>query len=139
MTSVAFLFDASAISEVFRPRPDPGFVAWLGVLPRSEQLTCTLVLGELYAGAHGSSAPQKWIRRIEELVVPRLTVLPFDAGCARTYGRIRAALRTAGTPIGDADTVIAATALTHGLAVVTANVRHFERVEGLTVRSVRAG
>ena len=50
---------------------------------------------------------------------------------APTYGRIRAQLEQAGTPIGPNDMMIAAIALAHGLTLVTHNTREFERVAGL--------
>jgi tRNA(fMet)-specific endonuclease VapC len=48
---------------------------------------------------------------------------------------IYAALKTRGEPIGDADILIAATALGHGLAVVTNNEDHFRRISGLDVEN----
>lgn len=47
-------------------------------------------------------------------------------------------LEDAGERLADADLQIAATAIVHGLAVVTGNVRHFERVPGLVVERVLA-
>jgi len=134
---MAYLFDTSALSEALRPKPDPEYVVWLRKLPRDEQYTSTVVIGELFAGAMRSRASRKWLQRVEEEIVPAVTALPFDFDCAREYGRVRAALMDAGTPIGDADAMIAATAMHHGLEVVTANVRHFRVVEGLSVRPVR--
>lgn len=134
----AYLFDTSALSEVLRPRPDDEYVAWLSRLPREEQFTSTVVVGELFCGAMRSRASAKWLRRVEEEILPTVTALPFDLECAREYGRVRAELMDAGTPIGDADAMIAATALRHGLEVVTANVRHFRAVAGLALRPVGA-
>ena len=132
-----YLFDTSALSEVLRPRPDAEFVSWLRDLPREEQFTSTIVVGELLAGALRSRAVEKWLGRIQQDILPAVTPLPFDLECAREYGRVRAELMDAGTPIGDADAMIAATALRHRLQVVTANVRHFGAVAGVTVRPVR--
>ncbi len=62
-------------------------------------------------------------------------VLPFDEEAAEEYGRLGAHLEAQGTPIGEADTQIAAIALANDLTVVTGNVRHFERVPGLNVEN----
>ena len=132
-----YLFDTSAISEVLRVRPHAAFVAWVSAVPRQEQYTSSIVVSELYAGAYASNAQEKWLSRIEDDVLPRVTVLPFDLACARSYGRIRAHLRREGMPIGDTDTMIGAVALHFDLEVVTANVRHFERIPGIRVRPVR--
>jgi predicted nucleic acid-binding protein len=136
---VTFLFDTNAISETFRPRPNQDLMRWLAALPRDEQYTSTIVIAELYETAYRSAAREKWLRRINELVLPTMTVLTFDLECAHECGRLQGALRTAGAPIGDADTQIAATALHHRLTVVTANDRHFRRVPGLRVRSFSPG
>ena len=137
--TAAYLFDTTAVSEALRSRPNQRFVAWLRALGRDRQFTSAVVAGELYAGAFRSAAPERWLRRIEEEALPALTVLPFDTGVARTYGEVQARLRRAGTPIGDADAQIAATALTHGLTLVTANARHYERVAGLAIEVFSPG
>jgi len=53
---VAFLFDTDAISEVLRRRPLPGYVRWLSGVPRIEQFTNAVVVGELFKGAYGPLA-----------------------------------------------------------------------------------
>lgn len=134
-----YLFDTNAIAEVVRRRPNPDYVAWLGTVPREAQHTSILVIGELCVSIAGSSAPEKWRALVDEQVLPRLTILEVDLESARRYGRVRAALSAQGTPIGDMDAWIAATALRFGLTVVTANRRHFERVEGLAIHSFTPG
>ena len=57
--------------------------------------------------------------------------LPVTEEVARAASRLHRRLRQAGDSIGDFDTIIAATALTAGAALVTANLRHFERVADL--------
>jgi predicted nucleic acid-binding protein len=47
------------------------------------------------------------------------------------FARIRGRLRQQGTPIGELDILVAATALQHGLTIVTRNRRHFDRIPGL--------
>ena len=57
--------------------------------------------------------------------------LDFDAEAADHAARIRLALESAGTPIGLADLLIAATARRHGCTLVTHNTREFSRVPSL--------
>ena len=57
--------------------------------------------------------------------------LPFDDAAAAEYGRIRAQLAAAGTPIGPNDLMIAAIARDRQLTLVTHNTREFSRVSGL--------
>jgi tRNA(fMet)-specific endonuclease VapC len=60
-----------------------------------------------------------------------IDVAPFDEEDAAVAGDLRAALETAGTPIGPYDLLIAAQALRGGATPVTANVSEFARVRGL--------
>jgi len=58
-------------------------------------------------------------------------VLPFDQAAAELAGQIAGDLERVGRPIGTADPMIAAIALTHGLDLVTGNTAHFLRVQQL--------
>lgn len=94
--------------------------------------------GELYAGAYRSNARDRHLKNIDERILPAVTVLPYDAATARIYGQIRAFLEGKGRPLADADLLIAATALYHGLELVTGNIRHFKRVPDLLINTVLA-
>jgi len=135
---MAFLFDTDAISELLRPRPLKRYVQWLHEVPREEQFTSAVVVGELYKGAYRSPARDRHLGNIEGRVLPAVTVLPFDVATARVYGELRADLEASGNVLADADLQIAATAIYHDLALVTGNFRHFERVRGLRIERVLA-
>ena len=129
--SVAYLFDTDAISELLRRRPARRYLEWLSTVPRSEQWTSAVVIGELYKGAFRSHDRDRHLRNIDRRVLPALTVLPYDTGVAREFGAIRARLEERGELLPDAGLQIAATAVRHGLTLVTGNLRHFARVAGL--------
>ncbi len=135
---MAYLFDTDAISEVLKPRPAAGYVTWLAAVPREEQFTSAVVVGELYKGAFRSSAAARHLENVEQRVLPAVTVLSYDVAAARVYGQVRAQLESAGRPLADADLQIAATALVHDLELVTGNVKHFKRVPGLRISPVLA-
>jgi len=135
---MAFLFDTDAISELLKPRPASGYVKWLAAIPREEQFTSAVVVGELFKGAFRSSAVARHLENVEKRVLPAVTVLPYDVAAARVYGQVRARLESAGRPLADADLQIAATALIHDLELVTGNVKHFKRVPGLRISPVLA-
>jgi predicted nucleic acid-binding protein len=135
---MAYLFDTDAISEVLKPRPAAGYVRWLSAIPREEQFTSAVVVGELYKGAFRSSAAARHLENVEKRVLPAVTVLSYDVAAARVYGQVRAHLESAGRPLADADLQIAATALVHDLEFVTGNVKHFKRVPGLRISPVLA-
>jgi tRNA(fMet)-specific endonuclease VapC len=91
-----------------------------------------VTLSELYYGAKRSEDPARRIAIIESFAA-RLDILPFDTRAALHAGNIRATLERQGQTIGAHDLMIAATARSQGLVLVTGNVREFERVEGLRV------
>jgi predicted nucleic acid-binding protein len=133
---VAYLFDTDAVSEVLRKRPAPAYVRWLKTVPREDQYTNAVVVGELFKGAFRSTDVGRHLKNIEERVLSSVTVLPYGVATARVYGEIRAHLETEGQSLADADLQIAATALEHDLELVTGNVRHFSRVPGLQIVDV---
>ena len=128
-----YLFDTDAISELLKPKPAIAFVRWARAVPRDEQFVSAVTVGELYQGAYSSTASERHIANIERRVLPAVTVLPFDAAVAKTFGRIRAELFAAGKPLDDPDLQIAATAFYHGLHLVTGNAKHFRRIAGLVI------
>ncbi len=133
---MAFLFDIDAISELLRPRPATNYIKWLVEIPREEQFTSSIVIGELYKGAYRSQACERNLSNIEQIILPAVTVLPFDIGTAKIFGKIRAHLEETGTILPDADVQIAATALYHGLELVTGNLRHFQRFPDLPLNTI---
>lgn len=92
----------------------------------------SITLGELAFGAARSSQPQRSREALDEFLLA-LDVAPFDEAAAFSYGVVRAALASAGTPIGPLDTQIAAHALALDVTLVTHNRREFARVRGLRV------
>lgn len=90
----------------------------------------SVVLGKLYYGAEKSAKVRYNLDRIEEFSVSRI-IISCDQGTARQYGAIKQALHVRGRPIPENDIWIAATALQHGLALVTRDA-HFFEIDGLT-------
>ena len=133
-----YLFDTDAISELLKRKPAPGYVKWLSGVPREEQFTSAIVIGDLFRGAFRSHNGERHLKNIESRVLPALVVLPYDTAVARAYGQIHAGLSVKGTTLADADLQIAATALYHGLQLVTGNIRHFQRIPVLRIHPVLA-
>ncbi len=104
----------------------------LEALAPGEVGLCAVVKAELAFGAARSNDPARTLAKLAAFFAP-FASLPFDDSCASTYGRIRAELEQAGTPIGPNDLMIAAIALTHGLTLVTHNTREFGRIPGLSL------
>lgn len=135
---MAYLFDTDAISELLRPRPLLGYVEWLSTVPREEQFTSAVVIGELYKGAYRSEAQKTHLTNIENRILPAVTALPYDVATAKVFGQIRARLEETGTILPDADLQIAATAIYHDLELVSGNLRHFPRIARLRINPILA-
>ncbi len=90
----------------------------------------TVTQGEMYAGSAKSQQPRA-SRAKQDAFFVRFIKLPFDEPAANEFGRIRAALEVAGSPIGPYDMQIAAIAVVHGLIVVTHNTSEFGPIVGL--------
>ena len=133
---MAYLFDTDAVSEVIRSQPNPHYVEWLRTIPRDEQFTSAVVVGELYQGAFRSMNRERHLANIEQRVLPAVTVLSYHVAAARVFGEIRARLEESGNMLPDADLQIAATALCHDLELVTGNVRHFKRIAELKINPI---
>jgi len=98
--------------------------------PANRIFLCDIVKAELYFGAFKSTRRDENLALLDELSNGFLS-LPFYGNAARHFGRIRAELTKAGTPIGPYDLQIAAIALSHNFTLVTHNTREFSRVAGL--------
>jgi predicted nucleic acid-binding protein len=134
---VNFLLDTTAISEWVRPRPDPGVVRWFDQVDEDRTHLSVITLGEARKGVellhHGQRRDrlERWVR--DELPDRfRGRVLPVDPAVADRWGKLLARAQVVGTSINNIDGLIAATALTHRMAVVTRNVAHF-RAAGVEV------
>lgn len=93
-----------------------------------------ITLAELQFGVWRSSDPPRNMVALAQFCAP-LEICPFDQRAAAAYGSVRAALATAGLPIGPLDTLIAAHAMALRATIVTSNEREFRRVPGLRVEN----
>jgi tRNA(fMet)-specific endonuclease VapC len=124
--------DTNTISYFFRG--EPCVVSRLLATPPSELAVPAIVAYELRYGLFrlGENAARSRLEALDQLPAP-MTILDFDSGCASGAALLRCKLEAAGIPIGPHDLLIAATALAHGAALVSRNVREFSRVPGLEV------
>ncbi len=128
-----YLFDTDTLSNLLAKRPSPQLLKRLAEVPAREQFTSAITVGELLYGVYKSPRPDYYREKLERLVWPRVRVVPFDRKAAFEYGRLRAELERKGRPLAEPDLMIAAIGLARDLVLVTGNVQHFERVEGLKV------
>jgi tRNA(fMet)-specific endonuclease VapC len=130
------LLDANVCIDVLRGRED--VVARLAAHGPAGLFLCSMVKAELAYGARLAADPVRAGDLVDTFCAP-FASLPFDDACIDAYARLRADLRTSGATIGANDLVIAATAVAHGLGLVSDDRAAFARVPGLRVTSWRDG
>jgi predicted nucleic acid-binding protein len=121
-----YLLDTNVISELRRVRPHGAVVAWLRGISDSDLHLSAVTIGELQAGVEitreqdldKALAIEMWIDQVADTY----NVLPMDAQTFRCLARL---LHGRSSALLE-DAMIAATAKTHNLTVVTRNVRDFE-------------
>lgn len=125
------LIDASILIEAERGR--------LNLEPHvarrsdEESFLSVITASELLHGVHRAQTSQQRARRsaFVEGILERFPVLQVDMATARAHARVWADMPVTGILIGPNDLWLAAACIAHGLTLVTANVREFDRVPGL--------
>jgi toxin FitB len=123
---VKFLVDANVLSEATKPAPNARVLNWLRAHERDLAIN-PVVLGELRFGillvpkGKKRTALERWF----EAGAARLVCLPWDADTGARWAELLARLRRAGKAMPIKDSLIAATALVHNLAVATRNRADF--------------
>lgn len=90
-----------------------------------------IVVAELLFGAYYSDKVEENLRQVEEFV-SEMKVIPSERG-VKEYAREKARLWRTGKKIEDFDLLIGCTAKSEGLSIVTDNVKHFNRIDGLDI------
>ncbi len=122
-----FLIDTVTLSELRKRERDPMVVAWFERQRTADLFLSVIRIGEIERGIArqraidpgSANALAAWLDRVLTLYGER--VVPFDLRTVRRWGALSAALGNE-----SADLMIAATALEHGLTVLTRNVSDFE-------------
>lgn len=125
------ILDTNVISEVFKPQPDPGVVAWLQGQAEDNVFTTAITRGELLFGANilpPGRQRETLLAGLLRIFVVRFPgrVLPYDSDAADAHAVIAALRRGQGRPISQSDAMIAGIARACGATLATRNVRDFE-------------
>jgi predicted nucleic acid-binding protein len=121
-----FLVDSNVLSEVTKPDPDTGVVIWLK--DHEEEIAVDpIIIGELRTGilCLPSGARRKRLEEWFQRVSGSLHCLSWDFDTGMRWAQLLADLRRAGRAMPLKDSLIAASALQHGLTVATRNEQDF--------------
>lgn len=128
---VSWLIDTNVLSEVRRPQPDGHVLAWLEGVDEDRTFVSVLTLAEIRRGAlllDAGRRREQLTAWVSEELAQRFEgrILPVDLRVADAWASLTASASRRGVGIGTMDSLIAATAIMHGLDIVTRNTRHFE-------------
>ncbi|MBE9202092.1 type II toxin-antitoxin system VapC family toxin [Nodularia sp. LEGE 06071] len=117
------LCDTNIISELTRPIPNAGVIAWSGTVTSINLSVITIE--EIYYAltAKPNSRIQNWF---EIFLISHCKIFPITSEIAKSAGELRGILRTQGKPRSQADILIAATAKIHSMTLVTRNIKDFD-------------
>ena len=125
---MTYLVDANVLSEPTKPGPDRRVIEWLRS-HEAQLVVDPVIIGELRFGilllpkGKKRAALEQWF----DSGVQRLHCLPWDIDTGLKWAELLARLRGTGKAMPIKDSLIAATALMHGLAVATRNRGDFEK------------
>lgn len=123
-----YLVDANVLSEATKPAPHPAVIEWLRKNER-ELAVDPIILGEIRFGILllPKGVRRKRLERWFDAGIQRLHCLPWEAEQGLRWAQLVASLRASGRQMPVKDSLIATTALVHGLIVVTRNRADFEK------------
>jgi predicted nucleic acid-binding protein len=127
---VKSLIDTCTVAELRKPDANPSVKSAVAEIPDADLYLSVLTIGEiakgiaLLASGKKKKALATWLVGLEAQFADR--ILPVDVEIARIWGEMTARAQMSGIVIPAADGLLAATALRHGLHVMTRNTKHFE-------------
>jgi predicted nucleic acid-binding protein len=121
-----YLLDTNVLSELPRPRPSPSVLRFLA--ERHEFAISVVTIEEIVFGiARAGATPRRKLAAwFDALMETGIHVYDVTAPIARASAELRAAREGAGRRVAQADMLIAATVLVHGLTLATRNLADFE-------------
>jgi tRNA(fMet)-specific endonuclease VapC len=125
-----FALDTNIVSRLWKQ--DPIVEAHLKAVDPSLIAIPAGVLAELHYGKFLNPTRAPKLEILIADLIAAYPVLPFEAGAAEWFGRLKCRLR--GNATDDRDLLIASTALAHGHVMVTNNTKHFHRIDELVLR-----
>ena len=129
---MSYLLDTDVLIDATKGRPVAA--RWIQQHVSDGLSISVISVAELYDGSYRTVDPVKNLASLRHFLLD-FQILPVSDAIAEIFGRERASLARSGRMIADMDILIAATTLHHNLTLVTRNVRHFQRIPGLTIET----
>jgi tRNA(fMet)-specific endonuclease VapC len=130
-----YLLDTNILSELIKKRPNPVLLSRLSSFPVRNLYTSIICLMELRYGCALRDDFNSFWSKILEQIVSQVQVISLGTEEGLIAGDLLARLRKKGQIIGLEDILISATAIAHNLVLVSANLKHFSKIDGLTVEN----
>ena len=130
-----YLLDTNILSELAKKTPNDNLRARLSEVSSATLCTASVCVMELRYGALRVRDGASLWSKLQERILSRLRILGFGYKEAIQAGGVLRALHAAGGPIGIEDVMIGSIALSNGLSVITANIKHFSRIPELNVEN----
>ena|SRR6266536_3912577 len=127
---MSYLLDTDAVADWLNSRPKA--VRLLPTLEPEGLAISLITYGEVYDGIYYGRDPRSAEQAFRRFL-RGVSVLPLTRTIRRRFARLRGQLRRQGLTVQDPDLLIAATAFTHDLTLVTRNIHHFGRIPGLAI------
>jgi tRNA(fMet)-specific endonuclease VapC len=93
-----------------------------------------VTLMELYYGAYKSQKIANNLAKVKA-IENSLEIIPVNREMVEIFGVLKSDLEKVGKPLDDFDLILAATAMSHNLIIVTNNEKHFGRIDGLKMEN----
>jgi tRNA(fMet)-specific endonuclease VapC len=130
-----YLLDTNILSELIKKKPHPDFISKLKSVPPQSLCTSCICVFELRFGSVLRDDFDIFWQRIMDSILSRISILDFGEEEAQIAGDILAQLQKKGQILGVEDVYIAATALSNKCTLVTANTKHYKRINRLKLEN----
>jgi predicted nucleic acid-binding protein len=134
---VKYLLDTNVVSDLYKGFVEPPGYAFIDRVPSEQMWLSAITVGEIQKGCSALPVERKraslqmWLDGLEQAFSQR--VLAFNVEVAHILGKLVARTNARGNDLGVPDTMIAATALHHGVQVVTRNVKDIKPTGALLI------
>ena len=130
-----FLLDTNILSEIIKKQPNQNLLSQIRTKSSQELFTSSICIMELRFGSALRDDFEAFWLKIDEEIISRVQIIPIGKREAMMAGDILAEMRKTDKTIGMEDALIAASAMMNQCIMVTTNVLHFSRIQGLTVEN----